>query len=83
MTYKELKQKAEKLGINCRFHNLGTTVNLVGGDGFVVTFYELQPYDINIYLKATANSNKIHRLLDLCCELAKTPSEKRGNINDL
>lgn len=77
MTYEKFKQKVEELGIDCRFHVFETTIDLVVGDGFVVTFYKRQLDDINIRLKPTVNSDKIHRLLDLCCEMARTPIDER------
>lgn len=78
MTYKEFKRKVEELGISCRFYDFGTTIDLVVNDGFVATFYKRQSDDTNIRLKATVNSDKIHKLLDLCCEMARTPINERG-----
>ncbi|WP_288847890.1 hypothetical protein [uncultured Sneathia sp.] len=79
MTYKELKQKVEELGLSCRFYDFGTTIDLVVDDGFVATFYKWRTDDANIRLKVTVNIDKIHRLLELCCEMARTPIRERGD----
>lgn len=76
MTYEKFKQKVEELGISCKFYSFGTTTNLVGDD-FMVTFYNRQLNNTDIRFNTSVNSDKIHRLLDLCCEMARTPLNER------
>lgn len=79
MTYIEFKDGVEELGLDYTLHNNGVIqVCLKGNHDIIVLISTGVRYSFNIISDFILSDNTKDKLLDLCCELTRTPLEKRG-----
>lgn len=81
MTYKEFKENVEELGLRCKFYDYGCDVYVVYHKTVIATISKTQPYHGVILVQIVNDIES--KLLNLCCELIRTPINERGSINDL
>lgn len=79
MTYKEFKENVEELGLRCKFYCYGVNVYSID-DYTIVTIYNTKQYNGVINFRSISSDIKSNKLLNLCCELMRTPLDERGEI---
>ena len=78
MTYEEFEKGVEKLGLKCTYGKYSVQVYLTEDEVQAIVDKDKQ-FIATIYLTSSLISDDVKdKLLDLCCELTRTPLEKRG-----
>lgn len=81
MTYIKFKQEVEKLGESCKVYDFGCDVYVVYNKTVIATISKTQPYHGVILVQIVNDIES--KLLNLCCELMRTPINERGEPNDI
>lgn len=80
MTYKEFKQGVEELGLVYTHYKNGVQVYSPDIHELIVFMSIGAQYSFSIIPDFILSNDINDKLLDLCCEMARTPVDERGEL---